>query len=160
MDQEDNEAAREGETLPKLDQVDQMEGSDTDDKGKEDAQVQGHGFNTNEEPAELTGDRRRCNKYDWLHVRHIASEDFNSEEENESGDKNKSSDELTGDRMRDNKYDWLHIRHIAAEDVNSKDESKSGDKTESRDKFGDESESDPQGQDQGQGRGQPDRQRV
>ena len=32
----DIEATREGETLPKLDQVDQVEGGDTDDKGKED----------------------------------------------------------------------------------------------------------------------------
>ena len=35
-----------------------MEGGDTDDKGKEDAQVQGQGLDANEEPAELTGDRR------------------------------------------------------------------------------------------------------
>ena len=46
-------------TSPKLDQVDQVEGGDTDDKGKEDAQVQGHRFDTNKEPAELIGDRRR-----------------------------------------------------------------------------------------------------
>ena len=59
----DIEATREGEALPKLDQVDKMEGGDTDDKGKEDAQGQGHGFDTNEESADLTGDRRRCNKY-------------------------------------------------------------------------------------------------
>jgi hypothetical protein len=63
-------------------------------KGKEDAQGQGHGFDTNEESADLTGDRRRYNKYDWLHVRHNAAEDFNSEDESKSGDENKSSDEF------------------------------------------------------------------
>ena len=46
-------------TSPKLDQVDQVEGGDIDDKGKEDAHVQGHRFDTNKEPAELIGDRRR-----------------------------------------------------------------------------------------------------
>ena len=49
-------------TSPKLDQVDQGEGGDTDYTGKEDAQVQGHRFDTNEEPSELIGDRRRYDK--------------------------------------------------------------------------------------------------
>ena len=40
-------------TSPKLDQVDQGEGGDTDYKGKED---------TNEEPSELIGDRRKYDK--------------------------------------------------------------------------------------------------
>ena len=40
---------------------------------------------------------RRYNEYDWLHVRHIAAEDVNSEEEGKSGNENESSDEF-GDK--------------------------------------------------------------
>jgi hypothetical protein len=55
------EASKELTSL-KLDQVDQGKGGDTGDKGKEDSQVQGHGFDTNEEPAVLIGNRRGYSK--------------------------------------------------------------------------------------------------
>ena len=68
VDQVDIEATREGEILPKLDQVDQEEGGDTDDKGKEQVQVQGHRCHTNEELVERSGGRRRYNENDCLQV--------------------------------------------------------------------------------------------
>ena len=71
MDHEDIEATREGETLPNLDQVDQGDIEATSEgvtlpkldqgdqgEGGEDAQVQDHGFDSNEEVTELIGDER------------------------------------------------------------------------------------------------------
>ena len=71
VDQGDIEATREGETIPKLDQVDQGDIEATSEgvtlpkldqgdqgEGGEDAQVQDHGFDSNEEVTELIGDER------------------------------------------------------------------------------------------------------
>ena len=51
-------APREGEAVPKLDQVDRMEGDDDAQVQDHGAQTPDHGSDTKEEPAELIGDER------------------------------------------------------------------------------------------------------
>ena len=80
---------------PKLDQV---EGGDTDDMGKEDAQVQGHRFHTNEEPAELISDRRRYGK-----------EERPAQVQGHRIDTNEEPAELRGCRRSYDKTDFLQI---------------------------------------------------
>ena len=84
---------------PKRDQVDQVEGGDTDDKGKEDAKVQGHGFDTNEEPAELIGNRRRYGK-----------EERQAQVQGHRIDTNEEPAERSANRRRYNEKDCLQVK--------------------------------------------------